>query len=109
MKKSFCVVVVGLLLTFSGGLAYSQEREPEKVPRTPQGRPLMPMPGGPMGGMMGPGGMAMMLGLMRDNPKLAGMMMQMHGDMMRIRGEEMTKMGDVMKRYGERLEKESTK
>ena len=27
MKKSFCVVVVGLLLTFSGGLAYSQERE----------------------------------------------------------------------------------
>jgi hypothetical protein len=52
-----------------------------------------------MGGMIGPGGMKMMLGLMRDNPKLAGMMMQMHGDMMRIRGEEMSKMGDVMKRY----------
>src|SRR5262244_3756379 len=65
--------------------------------------------GSPMGGMMGPGGMAMMLGLLRDNPKLAGMMMQMRGEMMRIRGEEMSKMGDVMKRYGERLEKESSK
>jgi hypothetical protein len=69
----------------------------------------MPMPGGPMGGMMGPRGMAMMLGLLRDNPKLAGMMMQMHGEMMRIRGEELSKMGDVMRRYGERLEKESSK
>ena len=104
MKKSFCVVVIGLLLTLSGGLAYSQEREPEKIPRAPQFRPPIPMPGLPIG-MMGPGGMAMMLGLMRDNPKLPGIMMQMRGDMMRIRGEEMTKMGDVMKRYGERLEK----
>ena len=43
--------------------------------------------------------------LMKDNPKVAGIMMQLHGDMMRIRGEEMSKMGDVMKRYGERLEK----
>ena len=52
----------------------------------------------------------MMLQLMRDNPKVAGiMMMQMHGEMMRIRGEEMSKMGDVMRRYGERLEKESVK
>jgi hypothetical protein len=108
MKKGFCVVVIGLLFTLSSGLAYSQEPEPEKVPRAPLGRPPMPMPGVPMGGM-GPGGMAMMLGLMRDNPKLAGMMMQMHGEMMRIRGEEMSKMGDVMRRYGERLEKESTK
>ena len=58
---------------------------------------------------MGPGGMAMMLGLLRDNPKLAGMMMQMHGEMMRIRGEELTKMGDMMRRYGESLEKESSK
>lgn len=65
-------------------------------------------PGGPIG-MMGPGGMVMMLGLLRDNPKLAGMMMQMHGEMMRIRGEELSKMGDVMRRYGERLEKESSK
>jgi len=109
MKKGFCVVVIGLLFTFSGGLAYSQEREPEKVPRALPGRPPMPMPGGPIGGMMGPGGMAMMLGLLRDNPKLAGMMMQMRGEMMRIRGEEMSKMGDVMKRYGERLEKESSR
>ena len=109
MKKGFCVVVMGLLLTFSGGLAYSQEREPEKVPRALPGRPPMSMPGGPMGGMMGPRGMAMMLGLLRDNPKLAGLMMQMHGEMMRIRGEEMSKMGDVMKRYGERVEKESSK
>ena len=109
MKKGFCVVVIGLFFTLSSGFVYSQEREPEKVPRSLPGRPAMPMPGGPMGGgmMMGPGGMAMMLQALRDNPKLAGMMMQMHGEMMRIRGEEMSKMGDVMKRYGERLEKES--
>ena len=109
MKKGFCVVAIGLLFVLSGELAYSQEHEPEKAPRTLPGRPPMPMPGGPMGGMMGPGGMAMMLQALRDNPKLAGMMMQMHGEMMRIRGEEMTKMGDVMRRYGERLEKESSK
>src|SRR5215470_4182762 len=108
-EKRFCVFVIGLLFTLSGELAYSQEHEPEKAPRTLPGRPSMPMPGGPMGGGMGPGGMAMMLGLLRDNPKLAGMMMQMHGEMMRIRGEEMSKMGDVMKRYGERIEKESSK
>ena len=69
MKKGFCVVVIGLLFTLSGELAYSQEHEPEKVPRTLPGRPPMPMPGGPMGGMMGPGGMAMMLQALRDNPK----------------------------------------
>jgi len=68
-----------------------------------------PMPGGPMAGGMGPRGMAVMLQLIRDNPTVAGLMMQMHGEMMRIRGEEMSKMGDVMKRYGERLEKESSK
>jgi hypothetical protein len=50
MKKGFCVVI-GLLFTLSGGLAYSQEHEPEKVPRGLQGRPPMPMPGAPMGGM----------------------------------------------------------
>ena len=110
MKKGFCVVVIGLLFALSGGLAYSQELDPEMAPRPLPGRPAMPMPGGPMGGMiMGPGGMAMMLQALRDNPKLAGMMMQMHGEMMRIRGEELSKMGDVMKRYGERLEKESGK
>ena len=109
MKKGFCVVIIGLLFTVYGGLAYSQEREPEKAPRALQGMPPMPMPGGPIRGMMGPGGMAIMLGLLRDNPKLAAMMMQMHGEIMRIRGEELTKMGDVMRRYGERLEKESSK
>src|SRR5215813_9590426 len=109
MKKGFCGFAMGLLFDLSGGLTYSKEREPEKAPRILPGGPPMPMPGGPMGGGMGPGGMAMMLGLLRDNPKLAGMMMQMHGEMMRIRGEEMSKMGDVMKRYGERIEKESSK
>jgi hypothetical protein len=108
MKKGFCVVVIGLLFTLSGELAYSQQLDPETAPRPLPGRP-MPMPGGPMRGMMEPGGMALMLQVMRDNPKLAGIMMQMHGEMMRIRGEEMSKMGDVMRRYGERLEKESTK
>ena len=80
MKKGFCVVVIGLLFALSGRLAYSQEREPEKAPRTLPGRPSMPMQGGPMGGGMEPGGMAMMLGLLRDNPKLAGMMIQMRGE-----------------------------
>src|SRR5262249_47140311 len=98
MKKGFCVVVIGLLFTVSGEFPYSQEKERGKVRRTRPGRPPMPMSGGPMGGMMGPGGMAMMLQALRDNPKLAGMMMQMHGEMMRIRGEELSKMGDVMKR-----------
>ena len=110
MKKRFGVVVIGLLFTLSGELAYSQQLDPEMAPRPLPGRPAIPMPGGPMGGIaVGPGGMAMMLELLRDNPKLAGMMMQMRGEMMRIRGEEMSKMGDVMKRYGERLEKESSK
>ena len=53
MKKGFCVVVIGLLFTVSGEFAYSQEHEPEKVPRILPGRRPMPMPGGPMGGMMG--------------------------------------------------------
>ena len=56
MKKGFCVVVIGLLFTLSGELAYSQEREPEKAPRIFPGRPPMPMPGGPMGEGMAPGG-----------------------------------------------------
>jgi hypothetical protein len=30
---------------------------------------------------------------MKDNPKVAAMMMQRHGDIMRIWGEEMSKMG----------------
>ena len=109
MKKRVCVVLVGLVFNLSGELAYSQQLDPEMAPRPLPGAPAMPMPGGPMGGMMGPGGMTMMLQALRDNPKLAGMMMQMHGEMMGIRGEEMSKMGDVMKRYGERLEKESSK
>jgi len=111
MKKNICAVAVGLFLSVSGGLAFSQEREPPPGPRGPQGRPPMyaPGPGGPMGARMGPRGMGMMIELLRDDPKLAGMMMEMHGEMMRIRGEEMTKMGEVMKRYGERLQKEGTK
>ena len=113
MKKSLCAIVSGLFLTLSGGLTYSQQPESTPLPRGPQGGPGIPapMPGFPMGGRMegrmGPGGMGMMLQLLRDNPKLAGTMMQMHGEMMKIRGEEMSKMGDVMRRYGERLEKES--
>jgi len=49
MKKGLCVVVIGLVLTLSGGFAYSQEREPEKAPRMLQGMPPMPMPGAPNG------------------------------------------------------------
>ena len=111
MKKGICIGVLGLLLSVPLGFGYSQEHQMEKGPMGREGRPPMPMPmpGGPMGEMMGHRGMGMMVELMRENPKVAGMMMQMHGDMMRIRGEEMSKMGDVMKRYGERLEKESSK
>jgi hypothetical protein len=115
MKKSLCAVVIGSFLTLSSGLAYSQQPESTPLPRGPQGRPGIPapMPGFQMGrqmqGRMGLGGIAMMLQLLRDDPKLAGMMMQMHGEMMKIRGEEMGKMGDVMRQYGARLEKESTK
>jgi len=115
MKNTLCAVVIGLFLAASVGVVYSQQPESTPVPRGPHGRPGAPMrmPGGPMGrgmeGMMGQTQMGMMLQLLRDNPKLAGTMMQMHGEMMKIRGEEMEKMGDVMRRYGERLEKESTK
>jgi hypothetical protein len=108
MKQSFCAVVLGLALALPAGSVYSQEHEMERGPRASEGRPPMPMPmpGGSMGGMRGHRGMGMMMQLMKENPKLAGIMMQMHGEMMRIRGEEMSKMGDVLKRYGERLEKE---
>ena len=116
MKKSICAVVIGSFLTLSAGLGYSQQPESTPLPRGPQGRPGIPapMPGFGMGRRMegkmgGPGGMAMMLQLLRDDPKLAGVMMQMHGEMMKIRGEEMSKAGDVMRRYGERLDKESSK
>src|SRR5262249_37680829 len=108
MRKRLCVVVFGLLLTLAGGLAYSQEREPAPpAPRAPQGRPFManPMPGGPMAGGMGPKRVAVMLQLIRDNPTVAGLMMQMHGEMMRIRGEEMSKMGDVMSDTASALKK----
>src|SRR5919198_5769601 len=98
MKNFLCVVVFGLILALPVGFAYPQEHEMEKAPRARESRPPMPMPmpgepmGGPMGGMMGHRQMGMMLQVMRDNPKLAGIMMQMHGEMMRIRGEEMSKM-----------------
>jgi hypothetical protein len=110
MRKSVCVAVFCFLLALSGS-GYSQEHEMEKAPRAREGRPPMGMPmgAGPMGAMMRHRGMGMMMQLMKDNPKLAGIMMQMHGEMMRIRGEEMSKMGDVLKRYGERLEKELAK
>ena len=80
-------------------------------PRAREGRPAMPMPmqGGQRQGMRERGGRGMMMQMLRENPKLAGMMMQMRGEMMRIRGEELSKMGDVLKRYGERLEKEGMK
>ena len=102
MKTTLSVVVLGLLLTFPAGFAYSQEHQMEKGPRGREGMPPVPMPGGPMDSMMRQRGMGMLL----RNPKLAGVMMQMRGEMMRIRGEAMMKAGDVLRRYGERLEKE---
>ncbi len=112
MKKSFWTTVILALLLFAP-TAYSQDRgpRPSKAPDV--------APGGPMGGMMSHDSMGMMHGegtpfnrrggvaMMRRNPHLAGIMMQMRGEMMRIRGEAMMKEGDVLRRYGERLEKET--
>ena len=111
MKKRICLGVSSLLLALVVGRAYSQEAPMDMGPRAREGRPPMPMPmpGGQTQGRMGRGGREMMMQMMRDNPKLAGLMMQMRGEMMRIRGEELSKMGDVLKRYGERLEKEGVK
>ena len=107
MRKSFCAAVLGLLLVvLPAASAYPQEFEMEKAPGARERRQPMPMEVGPMGAMMRQRGMGIMMQLMKDNPKLAGIMMQMRGELMRIRGEEMSKMGDVLKRYGARLEKE---
>jgi hypothetical protein len=107
MKKAICAGAVGLLLSLPNGFAYSQEYEMEKAPRAREGRPPMPMPmpRGDEGRGIGQRGRGMMLQLMRDNPKLAGMMMQMRGEMMRIRGEEMSKMGDVLNATASGLKK----
>ena len=108
MKKSLCAVALSLLLALPAGIARSQEHEMEKAPGAEKDREPMGMPGGRME-RMGPGQMRARMGFMRNNPKLAGMMMQMRGEMMRIRGEELSKMGDVLRRYGKRMEKEGVK
>jgi hypothetical protein len=108
MKKSLCAVALSLLLALPAGIARSQEHEMEKAPGAEKDREPMGMPGGRMG-RMGPGHMRARMGFMSNNPKLAGIMMQMRGEMMRIRGEELSKMGDVLRRYGERIEKEGVK
>jgi len=114
-RSFYAATLMIFVLVFSAAPVYSQDYgdRPSKAPEeTPPGR----RPGGPMAGMM-PQGMGMMrregmptnrrAGLMmRRNPRLAGIMMQMRGEMMRIRGEAMMKQGDVLRRYGERLEKE---
>ena len=120
MKKFFYAVVLGSAIIFFAVSGYSQERGMQRPPRPEEERPGMPQSGGAMGGMMSHGGMGMMshegmpmkrhaaMGMMmRRNPHLAGIMMQMRGEMMRIRGEAMMKQGDVLRRYGERLEKDS--
>jgi hypothetical protein len=109
MKKSLAVVALSSLLALPAGIVHPQEHDMEKTPRAEKDREPMGMPGGRMRGMMGPGQMRMRMGLIRNNPKLAGIMMQMRGEMLRIRGEELSKMGDVLRRYGERLEKEGLK
>jgi hypothetical protein len=109
MKKSLCAVALSLLLALPAGIARSQEHEMEKAPGAEKDREPIGMLGGRMGRMMGPGHMRARMGFMSNNPKLAGIMMQMRGEMMRIRGEELSKMGDVLRRYGERIEKEGVK
>lgn len=105
MKRALRMVVFSLLLTLPVGVAYSQENQIERAPRAREGRPPIPMPGGPLRGLRG----ERRIGMMLRNPDLAGIMMQMRGEMMRIRGEAMMKEGDVLRRYGERLEKERAK
>ena len=111
MEKRIALIISGLFLALVVGPALSQEVPMDMGPRMREGRPPMPMPmpGGQMRGAMERGGRGMMIQMMKENPKLAGIMMQMRGEMMRIRGEELSKMGDVLKRYGERLEKEGVK
>jgi hypothetical protein len=59
MKKGICIGVLGLLLSLPVGFGYSQEHQMEKGPMSQEGRSAMPMPGGPMGEMMGRRGMGM--------------------------------------------------
>jgi len=118
VKKSVYALVLGLLIIFTAGGVYSQERSVQGPAQAPYERPGRPQPGGAMGGMMSHESAGMMghesmrmrgregPGMMMHNPHLAGIMMQMRGEMMRIRGEAMMKRGDVLRRYGERLEKE---
>jgi len=111
MKTTLCIVGLIVLVAAPIGVAYSQERDMEKVPPPRVERPFAPpgMRGGPAGEIGRQGNLGRMARLMRGNPKLAGMMMQMRGELMHIRGEEMAKEGDVLRRYGERLEKEGVK
>jgi hypothetical protein len=118
VKQSVYALVLGLLIIFTAGSVYSQDRSMQGPAKTPDERPGRPQSGGAMGGMMSHEGTGMMghegmrmrgregPGMMIRNPHLAGIMMQMRGEMMRIRGEAMMKRGDVLRRYGERLEKE---
>ena len=112
MKITTCIVGLIVFAAAPIGIAYSQEHDHdmEKVPPRAE-RPFAPsgMRGGPAGAMGREGNFGGMGQLMRGNPKLAGVMMQMRGELMRIRGEEMAKRGDVIRRYGERLEKEGLK
>ncbi len=113
MKKFFYAVVLGSAIIFSPVSGYSQESGVQGPPRPAEQRPAMPQFGGPRGLMMHRERLplrrheAFGVMMMRRNPHLAGIMMEMRGEMMRIRGEAMMKQGDVLRRYGERLEKES--
>lgn len=102
MKRHVYSLFCAVLLAIPVEVAQSQDGPMDLGPRMREGRPPMPMPGERGQGMSGRRGRGVMMKMMRDNPKLAGMMMQM-------RGEQLSKMGDVLKRYGERLEKEGVK
>lgn len=119
VKKSVYALVLGLLIIFTAGSVYAQERSTQGPAKAPYERPGRPQPGGAVGGMMSHEGTGMMGHegmrmrgregpgmMMMRNPHRAGIMMQMRGEMMRISGEAMMKRGDVLRRYGERLEKE---
>ncbi len=111
MKKSVYAATLALLVIFSAASVYPQEYG-QRPAKAPEETPFGPRPGGPMGGMVHRERMPLRrheaVGMMmRRNPHLAGIMMEMRGEMMRIRGEAMMKQGDVLRRYGARLEKEN--
>ena len=102
MKKSLCTfAAVVFLLSFPMAISFSQEQGMDRPPRErhemENGRMMRHGPGmarmpGEMFRQHGP----QMLQMLQHNPKMAGLMMQMHGEMMLKQGEVLLKYGKMM-------------